>query len=91
MAEPDQNKKQSIAIDINPETTPILYTDNVVLSTNDSGVVMDVCQPVGPTRVRIVSRIGMSRTHAKKLLEELGRLLAMTEGQIKTGGSKKDN
>lgn len=83
----DNNGSQlPLSVDINPETTPILYTDNVFLSTNEDGLVMDVCQSMGSgNRLRIVSRVGMSRQHAKKFLNELGRLLALTEGKSQTG------
>lgn len=82
----DQKNNQTV-VDINLDTTPILYTDNVFMSTNDFGVILDIAQKLGPTnKLRIVSRIGMSREHAKKLVNELGKLIAMTEGQIQTGG-----
>ncbi|MGI5827404.1 MAG: hypothetical protein ACOX6V_00090 [Patescibacteria group bacterium] len=85
-----ENKpKPSISVDINPETTPILYTDNIIVSTNQNGLIMDVCQSVGTNRMKIVSRVGMSRIHAKRFAEELSKLLAMTEGKIETG--KKQN
>ncbi len=84
----DDKKTQQnnqVSVDVNLDITPILYTDNVLMTTNSDGVVFDVGQKLGPTnKVRIVSRIGMSREHAKKLLKELGKLLVMTEGQIQT-------
>ena len=81
--------KNPVSVNLNLETTPILYTDNIFMTTNADGVVLDIGQKVGSTQqVRIVSRIGMSRDHAKKFLRELGRLLAMIEGQIQTGVKK---
>lgn len=81
-----KNETNEIQIDVNLDTTPILFTDNIFMNTNESGVVLDVMQKLGPTnKMRIVSRVGMSREHAKKFLQELGKLLAMTEGQIQTG------
>jgi hypothetical protein len=83
-----QEEKTAIQVDINLDTTPILYTDNILMSTNQEGVVLDIAQKLGPSnKVRIVSRVGMSREHAKKLVAELGRLLAMTDGQIQTGSN----
>lgn len=80
---PDNNQA---VIDVNLDTTPILYTDNVFMTSNEYGVTLDVAQKLGPTRkMRVVSRVGMSREHAKKLVNELGKLLAMTEGQKQTG------
>lgn len=83
------DKKQTrtpIEINVNLDTTPILYTDQVLMTTNEDGVVLDVCQKLGTTsKVRIVSRIGMSRIHAKKLVNELAKMLAMSEGKGQTG------
>lgn len=76
-----QSKNQQI--NINLDTTPIFYTDKIGITVNSNGVVFDVMQRVGPTsKVRIVSRIGMSKTHAEKFVQELGKLLAMTQGSI---------
>lgn len=85
MEQKNQQSNQSV-IDVNLDATPILYTDNVFMSTNEYGVVLDIAQKLGPTnKSRIVSRVGMSREHAKKFVNELGKLLAMTDGQIQTG------
>jgi hypothetical protein len=82
----DEKKKQELAVNINLDTTPILYTDNVIITVNPDGVVLDVTQRLANTnQIRVVSRIGMSREHAKKFLTEFGKLLAITEGQAKTG------
>lgn len=88
MEEKKQGKHQ-VAVNVNLDTTPIFYTDNVLITVNQDGVVLDVCQKlVNAQQLRIVSRIGMSRSHAKKFLGELGKLLAMTEGHIQTGEKK---
>lgn len=77
---------QNMSVNVNLDTTPVLYTDNVIMTTNEDGVVLDIAQKLGSTnQVRIVSRIGMSRSHAKKFVKELGKLLAMTEGSNQTG------
>lgn len=77
---------QQVAVSMNVDTTPVLYTDNVTIVTNEDGVVLNVMQSLaGTNQLRIVSRIGMSRNHAKKFAAEMGRLLALTEGQGKTG------
>ena len=87
----DKNKTEDVPLNINVnfDTTPILYTDNIQFTTNEDGVVFDVMQRlINTNQVRIVSRVGMSRSHAKKLVEELGRLLVLTEGQGKTSVKK---
>jgi len=65
-------------ININPDTTPILYTDRIFITINQFGVVFDVSQKTG-NQTRIVARIGMSREHAKKIASELSKMLAVTE------------
>lgn len=75
-----------VQINLNPDTTPIFYTDSILMNTNEDGVVLDVAQKVGPTKqLKIVSRIGMSRNHAKKFVKKLSELLALTEGNSATG------
>lgn len=77
---------QNVSVSVDLNTTPILYTDNVLISMNEDGVVFDVTQKlVGANQVRIVSRVGMSRTQAKKFVAEASRLLALTEGKSGTG------
>ena len=89
MDDKTKNQQAQIQIDINLDKTPILYTDIVYMTTNDDGLVLDFAQKLGPTnKVRIVSRIGMSRQHARKFLNELGKLVAMTEGQLQTNKAK---
>lgn len=82
----DIAQNPQMQVSINLDTTSILYTDSVTITTNPDGVVLDIMQRVGPSnQVRIVARIGMSREHAKKLVGELGKLLIQTEGQTQTG------
>ena len=82
----DKKKTTGLEVSVNFDTTPVLYTDSISMVSNEDGIVFDVLQRVGNTsNVRIVSRIGMSRTHAKKFIKECGNLLAITEGQKQTG------
>lgn len=76
------DKKKDVAVTINLDSTPVLYTDSIMMVANDDGVVLDVGQKVGD-QLRIVSRVGMSRTHAKKFVEELANLLAITTEEKK--------
>jgi hypothetical protein len=85
-----ENKKQ-VNLNINLDETPILYTENIYLSTSEDGLTLDIAQKlVGTNQQRIVARVGMSREHAKKFLKELGNLLAITEGHVQTGKGKKN-
>ena len=83
----DTKEKKQLSVSVNLDTTPILYTDNILMSTNEDGLVLDICQKLGNNQVRVVSRIGMSRNHAKKFLKELSKLMAMTEGKKQTGAN----
>ena len=85
MAKQDQNDQPQLNINLNPETTKIVYTDMIYINVNEDGATLDVCQKVGPNnQFYVVSRIGMSREHAKKLVTELSKNLALTQSQSKT-------
>lgn len=86
---PTQSPQPQIQISANLDTTPILYTDSIFISTNEDGVILDITQkaPVS-NQLRIVSRIGMSRIHAKKFLKEMSKLIALTEGKSNTGNKE---
>ena len=78
----------NVEISINLDNTPVLYTDNILMTTNEDGVVLDVCQKLGSSnQVRVVARIGMSRNHAKKFIKALEDLVNVTEeeGHTQTG------
>jgi hypothetical protein len=83
-----EDKKQA-QVSVNLDTTPILYTDNVLISANEDGVVLDVAQKVGE-QLRLVARIGMSRIHAQKLVEKLGQILLVSKTPIKPTDKIKD-
>jgi hypothetical protein len=81
--------KNQLQFNINPDTTPVLYTDNIFMNANEDGVTLNVGQKIISTdQVKIVARIGMSRQHAKKFVAEMSKLLAMTEGHLQSGDKK---
>lgn len=80
------DKKPEQQVSVNLDQTPILYTDNVMLTSNEDGIVFDFCQRLGSSpQVRVVARIGMSREHAKKLLMVLTNQLEQKSGKKQTG------
>ena len=82
-------QNQQIQVEINLDTTPILYAENIFSTTSKQGVVLNFSQLAWPTnKTRIVSRIGMSREHAKEFVKQLGNLIAMTDGQVQTVQNK---
>ncbi|MCH7641180.1 hypothetical protein IID22_03215 [Patescibacteria group bacterium] len=81
-----RGQRKQVQISVNLDTTSVLYTDNINMTVNPDGVVLDVMQKLGPTnQVRIVARVGMSREHAKKFVKKLGELLLKSDGMIVTG------
>lgn len=86
----DQPKNpQEMSLNVNLDTTPILYTDNILITANEDGLVLDVAQRLGVTnQVRVVARLGMSREHAKKFLQALGNILASSQERVQTGEGK---
>lgn len=83
MAEVDEKQMQ---VTINLDTTPILYTDGVQMTANEDGVVLDVMQKLGNSnQQRVVARIGMSLTHAKKLANLLTQMATNPQGMQMTG------
>lgn len=63
-----------------PTDARINYTDMVHVMVNNYGVVMNFMQGAGPNnQPMIVGRLGMSREHAKSVLDVLQRTLAQSE------------
>jgi transcriptional regulator with XRE-family HTH domain len=68
----------------NPSKTsdakPILFTDVVDIMVNNYGVVMNFMQSSGPnSKPNTVARVGMSREHAKSVLQILQVTISQTE------------
>lgn len=62
------------------EETRVLFTDVVDVTVNNYGVVMNFMQSGGPAnKPSVVARVGMSREHAKSVLEILQITLSQTE------------
>lgn len=81
-----QEDQNGLNFNINPQMTPVLYTENVSINVTEDGVVLDFSQRLGNTnQLQIVARIGMSKTHAKKFLKIFDDLINMSEGQRQTG------
>lgn len=67
MAEAKQNK---VTLNIDAKQTPVLYTDAVYVSSSEYGVMLDFAQRVpGGDQQQVVSRLGMSVAHARKMIE----------------------
>ncbi len=82
----DEEVVQDLNINLDPARTPVLYVDSVYMKVNKNGVVLDFAQQVGPSnQYNIIARVGMSKEHAKDVVENLEALLRV-EG---TGSTQK--
>lgn len=89
MDEKNNDKGQGIDVNVNLDTTPVLYTDNVFITASQDGIVLDFSQKlVSTNKVRIVARIGMSKDHAKRFIEQFEAMLKVTEGQAQSAEKK---
>lgn len=72
------NSSDSIASVINENK--VLYTDMVQVSANNYGVILNFLQGIGADgKPSAVARIGMSREHAKSIVDVLNRTLNHSE------------
>lgn len=72
-----------IAASITQLENRVLFTDIVDITVNNYGVVMNFMQGGGPANTpNAVARVGMSREHAKSVLEILQVTLAQTERPV---------
>ena len=82
----DENKvPDGFNLNINAQTTPVMFSDHIQMTISENGIVFDVGQRILNTnQINVVSRFGINREHAKRLLKSLGEVLALTEGQVET-------
>jgi len=68
-----------------PFDARVVYTDTVHVMVNNYGVIMNFMQGAGPNGQPLaVSRVGMSREHAKSVLEVLQRTLNEADNPTST-------
>ncbi len=73
--EPEQKQVVMMA----PEDLRVIYTDMVHVTVSNFGVVMNFMQNNGSSHPMAISRVGMSREHAEKVLEVLQKTLAASQ------------
>lgn len=75
----NQEQETKAGMIVSPNDARVLYTDLVYITGNAHGVVMNFMQESGPQgQPLIVSRVGMSREHAKAVLRVLNQTLNST-------------
>ena len=76
-------------VNLNIDNTPVFFTDNVMWNISPYGIVLNFGQSImGSGQIKITNRVGMSREFMKKFLADLGKNIALTEGQGQTGKAK---
>jgi transcriptional regulator with XRE-family HTH domain len=66
-----------------PIDSRIVYTDSMQATVNDKGVVMQFMQQNGPNQSLPVSRVGMSREHAERIIDVLQKTLGQYDKENK--------
>lgn len=73
---PTQETSTKPSMIVSPSDARIIYTDLIYVTGNQHGVVMNFMQESGPQgQPLIVSRVGMSREHARSVLDVLQQTL----------------
>ncbi len=76
ISEDEEDIKRNIVNLSVPADSRVLYTDMVHVMSNQFGVILNFVQSVGPgAQPMVVSRVGMSKEHAKSVLEVLKQAL----------------
>jgi transcriptional regulator with XRE-family HTH domain len=76
----DDKGNASPSVMVMPPDLRIAYTDMVHVVANNYGVVMNFMQGAGPNNQALaVARIGMSKEHARSVIEVLQKTLAQSE------------
>ncbi len=71
---------QQVTVGVTPNDARIVYTDMIQVMVNNYGVIINFMQGAGPSNQPLaVSRVGMSKEHAKSVLEVLQKTLDQAE------------
>jgi transcriptional regulator with XRE-family HTH domain len=67
---------QQVSVSVTPYDARIVYTDMVQVMVNNYGVIVNFMQGAGPANQPLaVSRVGMSKEHARSIIEVLKKTL----------------
>jgi transcriptional regulator with XRE-family HTH domain len=71
---------QQVTVGVTPHDARIVYTDMIQVMVNNYGVIINFMQGAGPSNQPLaVSRVGMSKEHARSVLEVLKKTLDQSE------------
>lgn len=71
---------QTLNVGVSPHDARIVYTDMIQVMVNNYGVIINFMQGAGPgSQPLAVSRVGMSKEHARSVLEVLKKTLEQAD------------
>jgi len=71
---------QQVTVAVTPNDARIVYTDMIQVMVNNYGVIINFMQGAGPSNQPLaVSRVGMSKEHARSVLEVLKKTLEQAD------------
>lgn len=71
---------QQMSVQVSQQDARIVYTDMIQVMVNNYGVILNFLQGAGPSSQPLaVSRVGMSKEHARSVLEVLQKTLDQAE------------
>jgi len=85
---PDNSANQPQVLMVLQQDNRIQYTDMVNVTVNDYGVVMNVMQKAGQGQPQLITRLGMSKEHARSMISVLENTLRQAEQPAKELGPK---
>lgn len=72
----DQGQPQQMTVGVTAHDARIVYTDMIQVMVNNYGVIVNFMQGAGPgNQALAVSRVGMSKEHARSVIQVLQRTL----------------
>lgn len=76
----ESGNAQQVTVGVTPHDARIVYTDMIQVMVNNYGVIINFMQGAGPSSQPLaVSRVGMSKEHARSVLEVLKKTLDQSE------------
>ena len=76
----DDGGAQQVSVGVSAHDARIVYTDMIQVMVNNYGVIINFMQGAGPASQPLaVSRVGMSKEHARSVLEVLQKTLEQAE------------
>lgn len=83
-----ENKKEIKGnININLDTTPILFTDMIIWNISKDEIVLNFASKIfgKQEQIKIVARVGTSKEFFKKFIKDIEKNIVMSEVQGQTG------